>query len=130
MSVARRPELQLYPLWMGLGVVQVIMLVFFSLTSVPVVVPVVGWDKVEHFFAYFWLTGWFVQLQPQRMWRRIWLVGFILLGASLEYLQQFTPDRMMDWMDLLANTAGAISSYLLCRGELGLLMYRIEQRWM
>lgn len=66
-----------------------------------------GWDKAEHFTAYFGLCllaslGW--GLRRSLVWVPL---GIILLGAALEVLQGMVG-RDSDWHDELANSLGAL----------------------
>ena len=65
-----------------------------------------GWDKAEHFTAYFGLAllaslGW--GLRRSLVWI---LLGVILLGGALEIAQGMVG-RDADWHDELANSLGA-----------------------
>jgi VanZ family protein len=70
-----------------------------------------GWDKAEHFTAYFGLC-----LLASLAWglRRslIWvLLGLIVLGGVLEVLQGMVG-RDCDWHDELANSLGALAGLM------------------
>jgi VanZ family protein len=65
-----------------------------------------GWDKAEHFTAYFGLA-----LLATLAWglkrSLIWIyLSIVLLGGALEILQFYTG-RDSDWHDELANCLGA-----------------------
>ena len=65
-----------------------------------------GWDKAEHFTAYFGLSllaslGW--GLRRSLVWV---LLGLIALGGALEIAQGMVG-RDVDWHDELANSLGA-----------------------
>jgi VanZ family protein len=67
-----------------------------------------GWDKAEHFTAYFGLS-----LLASLAWglRRslvLIVLGLIALGGALEILQNLTG-RDGEWLDELANSLGAIT---------------------
>ncbi|MDX1454878.1 MAG: VanZ family protein [Gammaproteobacteria bacterium] len=70
-------------------------------------------DKLAHFLVYFMLTGWFCLLLPRR--RLLVFVAAVLLGGALEIAQSFTPQRVMDPLDALANAAGAFIALLIVR---------------
>jgi VanZ family protein len=79
-----------------------------ELTPSPphVVNDMFGWDKAEHFTAYFGLAllaslGW--GLRRSLVWV---LLGVILLGGALEIAQGMVG-RDADWHDELANSLGA-----------------------
>ena len=67
---------------------------------------VFGWDKAEHFTAYFGIA-----LLAALAWglkrSLIWVfVAVVALGGTLELLQMVTG-RDAEWLDQLANTLGA-----------------------
>ena len=67
-----------------------------------------GWDKAEHFTAYFGLCllaslGW--GLRRSLVWI---LLGVVLLGGALEILQTMVG-RDGEWLDELANSLGALA---------------------
>jgi VanZ family protein len=67
-----------------------------------------GWDKAEHFTAYFGLAllaTLFWGLRRSLIW--VYLV-VVLLGGALEIGQSFTG-RDADWHDELANSLGALA---------------------
>lgn len=66
-----------------------------------------GWDKLQHFTAYFGLAllatlGWGRQIRA-----RFILAGVLALGGGLEILQA-QVGRDAEWADMGANTLGAI----------------------
>ncbi|MGJ8662569.1 MAG: VanZ family protein [Marinicella sp.] len=68
-------------------------------------------DKLLHFLSYFMLSYWFFHVYCRRKYQV--LVGFILLGSLLEFLQSFTGYRSMEWLDLIMNTLGVVGAYLI-----------------
>jgi len=65
-----------------------------------------GWDKVDHFTAYFGLASMATMVLGMRA-RLTWaILGIILYGGTLEILQGFTG-RDPEWMDFVANSIGA-----------------------
>jgi len=67
-------------------------------------------DKVEHFLAYFILSGSAVQLFRQGR-PLLWVgLGLVMMGIGIEFAQgALTRDRMADPMDALANTVGVLA---------------------
>jgi VanZ family protein len=70
--------------------------------------PFLLWDKAQHFTAYFGLAllaalGW-----GRRMRARAILGAVLLLGGVLEILQAFVG-RDAQWLDMGANTLGAVT---------------------
>jgi VanZ family protein len=69
---------------------------------------VFGWDKMEHFTAYFGLASMatlMMGFKPRLAWA---FLGIILFGAALEILQGYTG-RDPDVLDFIANSIGAFA---------------------
>jgi VanZ family protein len=71
-----------------------------------------GWDKAQHFTAYFGLAllgllGWAHRRSPL-----VIFIAAIVLGGTLELLQAVVG-RDAEWGDMLANTLGAATGTLL-----------------
>lgn len=72
-------------------------------------------DKVVHFIFYFvFVYFWAKSLKNIRFnYTVIILVLALLLGITIEFLQEnFTINRTFDWYDILANSLGAIASFM------------------
>ncbi len=90
--------------WPGL-----LLIVWGELTPHPPDLSLVfGWDKAEHFTAYFGLAAMAAMVleRGQRLARAIF--GIVLLGGVLEILQGYTG-RDPDIFDFIANTIGAMT---------------------
>jgi len=80
-----------------------------------------GWDKAEHFIAYFGLAS-MASLVIGFRRRLAWaILGVILLGGALEVVQYFAG-RDAELMDFVANTLGALAGAL--AGALFLLLFQ------
>ena len=69
---------------------------------------VFGWDKMEHFTAYFGLASMatlMIGFKPRLAWA---FLGIILFGAILEILQAYTG-RDPEVLDFIANSIGAFA---------------------
>jgi VanZ family protein len=66
-----------------------------------------GWDKLEHFTAYFGLASMATMVQGTRFSLAWAILGIILFGGALEILQGYTG-RDPDIMDFTANSIGAL----------------------
>jgi VanZ family protein len=97
-------NLSLLLFWPG-----VILIAWGELTpSPPQLGGVFGWDKLEHFTAYFGLVSMatmMVGLRPRLGWA---ILGVILFGGALEILQGYTG-RDPEVLDFVANSLGAIA---------------------
>ncbi len=102
--------LRLAPLWWSLGALFVGIDVVLSLAPPGDGSPLLP-DKFVHFATYFFLAFWFVSLA--RRARAVALAGVLLLGGALELLQGLTPMRQPDWLDMLANTSGALLALMI-----------------
>jgi VanZ family protein len=69
---------------------------------------VFGWDKLEHFTAYFGLAGMATMALGLRPWLGWAILGVILFGGLLEILQGYTG-RDPEILDFAANSFGAIA---------------------
>lgn len=94
-------------LWLGLWALLVGAVVVLSLGSAPPGPDVPASDKWQHLVTYGLLAAGAVQLF--RGGRPLLLagLGLVLMGGGLEVAQgTLTADRVMDWRDAVANTAG------------------------
>jgi VanZ family protein len=96
--------LSLWLFWPGIALI-----IWGELTpNPPDLSGVLGWDKAQHFLAYFGLASMatmILGLRPRLAWA---ILGVILLGGALEILQGYTG-RDPDIRDFVANTFGALS---------------------
>lgn len=101
----RRPRL-----WTVLWVLAVLFVIVVCLIPPPPIPVPENGDKVEHFLAYFILSGSAVQLFRQGR-PLLWVgLGLVLMGIGIEFAQgALTRDRMADPMDALANTVGVLA---------------------
>jgi VanZ family protein len=95
------------------------MVIFFCLvrsSAIPVVVQIENLDKIVHAFFHFVFSAlWFLffekQLKSTNLWKPL-LLSFLLsffFGIGIEIVQgMFTTSRKGDFLDILANTSGAI----------------------
>jgi VanZ family protein len=108
----------------------VIAVIILSLMPVPPPIAYQVSDKSQHFIAYFVLMAWFLQLAATRQQRLGWLLLFLGLGVAIEYLQGASGYRFFEVADMVANSLGAISAWLLVPLGLDRLLARLEQHWL
>ena len=92
---------------LGLGWGWAAAIVWLSLTPSPPQVDVDYGDKLGHFGAYGLLMFWFALLYPSWPVRARYLIGFIVMGVGLEFLQGMLG-RVFDVQDMLANATGVL----------------------
>jgi len=127
----KNPELRYRPLWLTIGFILVVLVLYFSLTSSPVEIDLdINYqDKFFHVLAYFTLMFWFSQIYHEKIWRSIYAVSFVLMGVGLEYLQSFDPERYYEFADMLANMAGVILGLLLALTSAKNILLHIDNRF-
>jgi VanZ family protein len=93
------------PLWLGIGVLLIALVVWLSLTPRPVDVPP-GGDKVGHFVAYATLMLWFSWIDARWPVRLGCAAAFVAMGIGLEFAQGATAYRSFEVADIAADTLG------------------------
>jgi len=115
------PRLWLLGWCMGLA-----LLLWFSLTSLPMMLPVAQGDKLEHVFSYALLAWYAGALFATRGTRIAATLGLIVLGIVLEWLQGQTSYRLTDPYDALANAIGVVFGMALAFTALGDGLQRLD----
>lgn len=130
MDGVENPIFRYRQLWLAIGYAMVLVVIYLSLTSEPVMMTglFAFEDKFYHALAYFGLMAWFGQIYHQRRLRTIIALLFMLLGLSMEYLQSFNPERYAEFDDMVANVAGVALGLLLVKTSARFWLLRIEQQ--
>lgn len=92
--------------WRWLLAIAMLTLLVLSLMPATQSMPTTGWDKSNHMLGFAVLA-----LLGHAAWLgRTWtvLLGLLAYGGLIEVLQSFTPDRMAEWGDLLADGVGLL----------------------
>ena len=95
--------MKLRPLWLVLGWLLVLFVIYVSVMPEPVQLPVAEGDKFGHVLAYAALMSWFANLYELRARRMQFAIGFIALGIALEFVQQSTGYRSFEIADMAAG---------------------------
>jgi len=112
-------ELARRNVWLTLGWVLLLLVVYLSLTPKPPPLDFVPFgDKIGHALAYAALMGWWSQLDPRHC--RLALL-FVLLGLAMEIAQSFTETRSAEVFDAAADCVGV---------GLGWLSTRLRPGWL
>lgn len=72
-------------------------------------------DKIVHFIFYFVFVYFWTKSLKNKNENSIVIILFfaLVIGVSIEFLQEnFTDNRTFDWYDILANSIGAIASFM------------------
>lgn len=119
-------------IWLTLGVVWVGAVCYLSLASLrSVPMPHIDHiDKFFHFMTYAGLMGWFAQLYWSSSTRVLLAGGLVAMGIGLEFLQALTPERQLEVADMLANSAGVLTAWLVARGRLQQLLHFFEAQFL
>ncbi len=106
--------------WLGLGLIWVIAIFYFSLMSHPPQ-PMHFWgaDKFQHALTYCLLMLWFSQVYRQRKSRLVLAMALLAMGIAIEYLQRETGYRLFEYGDMLANAIGVLLGWVWARTGLG-----------
>jgi VanZ family protein len=114
-------------LWLVIGWLLVLLVIFLSLAPISVQVPVEEGDKLGHVAAYATLMLWFANLY-ETLSRRIMLaIGFVALGIALEFVQGWTGYRTFEVADMAADALGVAVGWALAPPRLPNFLQRIEK---
>jgi VanZ family protein len=106
------PIFRLRRLWLGAGVLWVVLVFYLSLRPEPPEPPPQGLDKFEHVLAYGVLMFWFAHLEPMRSGRWRLALGLVGMGVAIECLQGLIGHRQFSVADMGANGAGVLAGWL------------------
>ena len=92
------------PCWRAVLALLLAVTSWLALTPAPPPEADLLWDKLNHFvaFASLAVAGY---MGFQRRWLAVAL-GLLAYGGLIELLQSFTPTRVAEWVDLLADGIG------------------------
>ena len=129
MSSSDQTIWQYRPLWLLLGWLWIVAIWYLSLSAdIPSVDLGVSFtDKILHAGSYGLLMAWFLQLYHRRLSRITCMITFIGMGILLEYLQSMTDYRVLEFEDMLANTAGVLLAWFIVRGKVSNILLQFEQ---
>lgn len=124
----KNPALKYRRLWLFVAYSLVAYVIYSSLTPSPIHVDVNFFDKYAHTLGYFVLMGWFMQLYHVR--KNILQCGvlLILMGVSLEFIQDLTGYRFFDIYDMMANTAGVLLAWSLSKTPFPHVLFYVEKK--
>lgn len=116
-------------LWLSIGWLLIALIVYLSLTPHPFdPVHFHNSDKVEHLLAYGTLMAWFSQIYRHASQQIKIAMALITLGVTMEFLQGMTHYRTFDYADMLANSVGVLTGWVVARTSLGQTLAYLDQR--
>jgi len=124
-TAGARAAPRLAAVWYGLGGLMLLGVLLLSLMPMP---NTGVNDKLSHLVTYFVLAGWFGLLAGNRAILLWTLVAVIAFGGLIELLQALTPYRQADWVDMLANSSGALAGICLNFTPLRRLLLFVDRR--
>ena len=92
------------PLWRWAFWLSVLAVLVLALLPGRLPLPSTGWDKSNHALAFLVMAILGRRAHPRRMAALWW--GLFAYGGLIELLQSFTPDRLAEWGDWLADCVG------------------------
>jgi hypothetical protein len=106
-------NLRVRRLWLALGWMLVLLVVYLSLVPEPVALKIHQGDKFSHALAYLVLMSWFANLYETPVARVSLAAGFIAMGIALEFIQGLAGYRSFEVADMGASAAGVAFGWLL-----------------
>lgn len=123
------PRLRYRTLWLMVGWLLVGGVVFLTLTPEPPDMRAMGVsDKFAHAAGYMGMMGWFIQIFHVPRTRLYTGILLVAMGVGLEILQGLQGTRVMEFADMLANSAGVLLAWALAHTRCAFLLQWFENR--
>jgi VanZ family protein len=113
-------------LWLGIGLLLVAAVAVASVVSLPEGMASIN-DKILHLGVYACLMGWFAQIFRHDLTRMLLVVGLVLMGIGMEFLQGMVPSRQFEVLDMIANSSGVVLAWALAYTWVGNVLPWIEK---
>jgi VanZ family protein len=99
--------------WRGVFFLTAFSVLLIALAPTSINLPSSGWDKSNHFLAFSVLA----YLGCKSFSHNVLTLTscLIVYGGMIEVLQTFTPTRVGEWQDLVADTLGVLTGWFLSR---------------
>ena len=119
-------NLRARPLWLALGGLLILLVIYLSLAPISIKVPVEEGDKLGHVAAYAALMLWFANLYGTLTRRGMFAIGFVALGVALEFVQGWTGYRTFEVADMVADALGVAVGWTLAPPRLPNFLRGVE----
>lgn len=120
-------HLRFQRVWLCIGILLLLLVLVGSVIPIPAPVrSIMLHDKVAHTLAYAGLMGWFAQIFRHDLTRLILVVGLVMMGVGIEFLQGMTGSRQFDVLDMVANTSGVVLAWGLAYTWVGNTLVWVE----
>lgn len=127
MSQSNNTSLKYKLLWLSIGYLMVVFVIYSSLSTSDVVLEIQLSDKLMHVLGYFGLMGWFMQIYRGKRAGFLLAAVFIAMGIGLEFLQDLGGVRYFEVGDMLANTLGVLLALALSYTPLAAVLLWFER---
>lgn len=125
--MSNHANLEYKRLWLVIGYLLIMTVVYQTLTANPASAGFNISDKFLHTAGYFILMGWFVQIYHGQRHKFYWALFFVVLGISLEFLQDLSGVRFYEVNDMLANASGVLLAWALSTTKFSDGIYVVEK---
>lgn len=116
-------------LWLVLGWMLVLLVVYLSLTPARIELDIDQGDKLSHALAYLVLMSWFANLYEASIHRLSIAMGFIAMGITLEFVQGLVGFRSFEIADMGAGAVGVVFGWLLAPPRTANYLRLAERFW-
>ena len=123
----RHHSLAYQRLWLAIGVLLILLLLYGSLAPAKALPPLAGSDKFWHAGTYFVVMAYFSQIYTPIRTRLLIAVALIAVGVVIEFIQPYV-NRQFDWFDALANSVGVVAALLMSLSPLGSILRYVDDR--
>lgn len=110
--IFRKHQFRRPALWIALGWLLIIVIVYLSLAHNTINIPGQNGDKYGHILAYAAVMFWFLQIYECTPSRLTIMAALVALGIGLEFAQAMTGYRTFDYGDMVADCIGVALGWL------------------
>jgi VanZ family protein len=122
-------DLKVRGLWLALGWLLVLLVVYLSLAPAPIEFEIEQGDKFSHVIAYLVLMSWFANLYETPRQRLIRATAFVAMGIALEVVQGLVAYRSFEIADMGAGAAGVVLGWILAPPRMPNYLAFAERVW-